>query len=134
MKRLINDLIRDEGMRLKPYKDTVGKLTIGVGRNLDDNGITEQEALQLLMNDIHVSKSELSKLDWFNDLSDRRQEAIINMHFNLGLTRLLTFKNMIAALERKEFGIAADEALNSKWSRQVGARSVRIANIIRYGV
>ena len=133
MTKLERELIRDEGLRLKPYLDSVGKLTIGVGRNLDDNGITESEAKAMLRNDIANSITELQRFGWYNRLDSRRKDAIINMHFNLGLPRLLSFKNMIAALDEQDFKRAADEALDSKWAQQVGERALRIANILRYG-
>lgn len=133
MNKLERELIRDEGLRLKPYYDSVGKLTIGVGRNLDDNGISESEALIMLRNDIANSQQELERFSWFRQLDSRRKDAILNMHFNLGLPRLLSFKKMIAALEQGEWDKAADEALNSLWAEQVGERAVRISSIIRYG-
>ena len=133
MNRLEKDLVRDEGLRLKPYLDTVGKLTIGYGRNLDDNGINEDEALAMLRNDIQVSRKELSAYGWFTRLDERRQEALINMHFNLGLPRLLTFRKMIAALDAQQYTKAANEALDSRWAQQVGERAVRIARIIKEG-
>lgn len=131
MNRLQRELIRDEGLRLKPYHCTAGKLTIGVGRNIEDNGITEQEALYLLDNDITTSRRELSAYRWFVNLDVRRQEAVINMHFNLGLPRLLSFKKMIAALEEGRYEQAANEALDSRWATQVGERAVRIAQILK---
>lgn len=133
MNKLERELIRDEGLCLKPYFDTVGKLTIGVGRNLDDNGISEAEALMMLRNDIANSQQELECFSWFRQLDSHRKDAILNMHFNLGLPRLLSFKKMIAALEQGKWDKAADEALNSRWAEQVGERAVRISLIIRYG-
>lgn len=133
MNKLEKDLIRDEGLRLKPYRCTSGKLTIGVGRNIEDNGISEEEALVMLRNDIATSRRELSAYAWFRQLDESRQGAIINMHFNLGLPRLLTFRKMIAALEAGNYKRAADEALDSRWAVQVGERAVRIARILRGG-
>lgn len=124
-------LVRDEGLELKPYTDTVGKLTIGVGRNLDDNGITEDEAIYMLRGDIQRSRQELSKFHWWRNLDTERRDVLVNMHFNLGLPRLLTFKNMIAALEFGDYKTAADEMLDSKWADQVGERAVRLAKIMR---
>lgn len=122
------DLVRDEGLRLKPYRDTVGKLTIGVGRNLDDVGISDAEAGHLLGNDISGVLADLDRaLPWWRGLSEARQRALANMCFNLGLTRLQGFKKMLAALEAGDWPAAAREALDSKWARQVGARATRIA-------
>jgi lysozyme len=132
MNDLINDLIRDEGMVLKPYTDTVGKVTIGVGRNLDDNGISEDEALIMLRNDIQTAELELHRnLPWLAYKPEQIQRALVNMCFNMGWPRLSGFKKMIAALERDDFETAAAEALNSRWARQVGDRSRRIAKLIR---
>ena len=88
MERLTNQLIIDEGLKLKPYRCTSDKLTIGVGRNLQDNGITEGEAKFLLKNDIsRVAGECMYEFDWFSGLSERRKEAIINLVFNMGLTK-----------------------------------------------
>jgi len=84
MTKLTEQLTRHEGLRLKPYADTVGKLTIGVGRNLDDVGITEDEALMMLENDIKIARDELlSHFPAFNSLHDARLDCLINMVFNM---------------------------------------------------
>ena len=133
-KLLINYLREDEGLRLKPYRDTVGKLTIGYGRNLDDVGISRQEAHKLLEHDVHRTLINLEiKFRWWNSLTSKRQCAVANMGFNLGIKGLLGFEKMLAALEAKDYDLAADEALDSKWAKQVGARAERIANLIRQG-
>lgn len=131
LNQLEKELKRDEDLRLKPYRDSVGKLTIGVGRNLDDNGIREDEAINMLRNDIQQSRQELAPYHWYRMLDSRRKDVLINMHFNLGLPRLLTFKNMIAAIECGDYATAADEMLDSKWANQVGERAVRLARIMR---
>jgi lysozyme len=134
IERLIEDLKHDEGLRLKPYRCTAGKLTIGVGRNLDDVGIFEAEADYLLGNDIASVAADLDRaLPWWRELSDARQRALANMAFNLGLSRLLGFKNMLVALHGGEFDRAADAALSSAWASQVGDRSKRIAAMFREG-
>lgn len=124
-------LIEHEGVRAFPYRDTVGKLTIGVGRNLDDNGLSDDEIHCLLENDIDTAMNELEKQDWYNLQPESVQLALINMCFNLGITRLLGFKKMIAALRDKNYLIAAEEALDSKWASQVKGRAVEVANMIR---
>lgn len=126
-------LIRHEGLRLKPYKCTAGKLTIGVGRNLDDNGITEAEARMMLNYDIEMSRAPLLKLKWFTELNTPRQDAVINMVFNLGFPRFMKFKKTIAYLEAKDYENAAVEMLNSTWAKQVGDRAVELAAIILSG-
>jgi lysozyme len=134
VKALTNELVRDEGMRTKPYLCTAGKLTIGVGRNIEDVGITEDEARYLLENDIRRVEGELDQaFPWWRQLSDRRQRALANMAFNLGAQRLRGFAKMIKALAGAQYEEAARQALDSKWSRQVGARAERIAAMIREG-
>lgn len=133
-KQLSKELIRDEGLRHDPYEDTVGKLTIGVGRNLDDKGISTEEAHLLLRNDIWDVVEDLDReLPWWVHLSDNRQRALANMCFNLGITRLLGFRKMFAAFERGDYYNAAYEATNSKWATQVGVRASRIEALIRQG-
>lgn len=125
-------LTKHEGLRLKPYKDTVGKLTIGIGRNLDDLGISKEEALFLLENDIaRVIAQCRQSFPWFDSLSPRRQAAIASMVFNLGLRGFMGFKKMITAIEQGDFDMAAIEMLDSKWSEQVGQRATELAHIIK---
>lgn len=133
MTKLEQQLIKHEGLRLQPYLDTVGKWTIGVGRNLSDNGISESEALLMLRNDIATAERELMSQSWFNALDAVRKDVMINMCFNIGLTRLLGFKNMIAALTVHDYDKAATEMLDSKWARQVGNRAIELSNIMRSG-
>ena len=134
MGNLTDDLIRHEGFRRKPYRDTVGKLTIGVGRNLDDLGISEDEALFLLNNDITRVRTELVyAFRWFPKLNDVRRDVITNMAFNLGVPRLKRFKNMIRNIENADWVGAADEMLDSKWARQVGRRAKELSARMRMG-
>lgn len=112
-------LIRHEGLRLKPYHCTAGKLTIGIGRNLEDVGITEAEARMMLRYDIESRRSQLLKFPWFREMNEPRQDAILDMSF-MGVGRLLEFVKMIKALERGDFKTAAQEMLNSRWALQVG--------------
>jgi lysozyme len=133
--KLILELRRDEGVRNKPYRDTVGKFTIGVGRNLDDVGLRYDEIDYLLKNDINDIVRQLGNtIPWvFTILNDVRQRAIINMAFNLGVAGLLQFKTMLTALKSGLYDEAADAALHSKWAIQVGDRAKRIAEMIRNG-
>ena len=134
LNKLIKELTRDEGYRQHPYQDTVGKLTVGIGRNLDDVGITRQEAEFLAKQDILRAAVELdSNLPWWESTGPVRQRALLNMCFNLGITRLLGFKKMLAALEDGRWADAASEAMDSKWARQVGARAGRIATMLEEG-
>ena len=132
--QLVKDLKRDEGVKLFPYHCTGGKLTIGIGRNLEDRGITVEEAEVLLGNDIDICIGDLvENLPWFTKLSNGRRRALVNMRFNLGMAGLLKFKKMLTALELGAYYAAAAEALDSKWASQVGERAQRIAELIRKG-
>lgn len=132
--KLAEQLKKHEGLRLKPYIDTVGKLTLGIGRNLEDKGVTEQEALFMLNNDVDYFYSKLcQRIDWMKNLDDARQNVLVNMAFNLGITGLMTFKKMLLACEHGNFKIAATEMLNSKWAEQVGYRANELAEQMRTG-
>lgn len=131
---LKSELVRDEGLRLKPYRDTVGKLTIGVGRNLDDVGITKDEAMHLLECDIKRVKTDLDRaLLWWRGMDEVRQRVLVNMAFNLGITRLMGFKNTLAAMQAGNYADAAKGMLASKWATQVGARATRLAAMMVEG-
>lgn len=132
MSRLIEQLKKHEGLELKPYHDTEGVLTVGYGRNLSE-GITEEEAEILLMNDIEKAAKEAEKLPFFDSLNMARKAVIINMLFNLGLPRFLGFKKTIAAIEAQDFKAAAAEMLDSKWAQQVGARAEELAQQMKWG-
>jgi lysozyme len=127
-------LIRHEGLRLRPYIDTVGKTTIGVGRNLDDRGISESEALFLLDNDIDMSIDELrARFEWFDELSEVRQRVLVDMTVNLGMPKLLGFKRTLAAIKRGDYVAAAAGMMASRWATQVGRRAHRLAAMMREG-
>lgn len=127
-------IIKHEGLVLKPYRCTAGKLTIGVGRNLEDVGITRGEAMLLLSNDIQSARSDaLNAFPWYSRLNHPRQAVVISMIFNLGLAGFQAFKKMIAAIEGEEFGKAADEMLSSRWAGQVGKRATELATMMRRG-
>lgn len=130
---LKEQLRRDEGLRLKPYKDTLGILTIGVGRNLDDVGISAVEADFMLDNDIAARRESLSRFEWFTALDEVRQGVVINMSF-MGIPRLLAFTKMIQALEVQDWERAAGELLDSKYAQQVGNRAHRLARQLITGV
>jgi len=130
---LRQQLIRHEGLRLFPYVDTVGKITIGVGRNLTDRGLSHHEVRALLDTDINDALNALAVFPWFTTLDPIRQRALVDLCFNLGLPRLRTFKNMLAALERRDWPRAARELLASRYASQVGRRAITIARMLETG-
>lgn len=159
MHKLVAELTRDEGLRLRTYRCTAAKLTIGIGRNLDDVGIGESEArifdcataaqalayvkrhgvtrLQaesLFANDIVGCERDLDRrLPWWRTLDDVRQRVLLNMCFNLGISRLLGFRNTLRMIERRAFEDAAAGMLQSLWARQVGDRALRLSAMMRTG-
>ena len=136
MNELIEQLRLHEGVRSKVYLCSEGYETIGVGRNVSESGIglSDDEIAYLLANDSARCEQEIAeRFDWFDDLDPVRQDAIIDMAFNLGITRLSQFQNMLRALSESRFSDAATEALDSRWARQVGQRAQTVAEMIRTG-
>ena len=121
MDRVKAQLVRHEGLRLRPYRCTAGKLTIGIGRNLDDCGISQSEAYVMLINDIMNCEKQLqSKIpDIYNGLDEVRKSVLLNMCFNLGINGLLGFKNTLAFVKVGDWERAANNMLVSKWAKQV---------------
>lgn len=130
---LLDQLRRDEGERKFPYVDTVGKTTIGVGRNLSDKGLSLAEIDFLLQNDVDEVEKSLTQFSWYTDLDDVRQAAVANMCFNLGLHGLLGFPSAIHFLSVKDYDSAAEQIMDSLAARQLPARYGRIAEQIRTG-
>lgn len=125
---------RFEGLRLKPYTCPAGKLTIGYGHNLEDNGITQEMAEELLKTDLAYARMEVgAKIPWSVKLCDARQFVLVDMCFNMGISRLLTFKKMLAALKEGYYERTSLEMLDSKWAKQVGKRATKLAEIMRTG-
>ena len=134
MENITQQLIRHEGVRLKPYKDSVGKLTIGIGRNLDDVGITENEAMTMLRNDVIRCEIEvIDNVQFFSLLDQVRRDVLTNMCFNMGIVRLLGFKKMLHALSQCDHVKASEEMLDSKWARQVGIRATELVYQMKTG-
>jgi lysozyme len=132
--RLYAQLENDEGRRKKPYRCTAGKLSIGVGRNLEDRGLRDDEIDLMLKNDVAESIGECRRLfRMFDSLSAVRQEVLVNMMLNLGYSRLAGFKKMHAALEDGNWGEASRQMLDSKWASDVGRRADRLAEAMRTG-
>ena len=135
--KLIKMLKKHEGVESHAYKCSENKITIGVGRNVDKSGglgLSEDEVDYLLQNDIdRVSRELDSEYEWFAGLDDVRQDAMIDISFNLGQTRLRAFKNALAAMSKGDWRAAADEFMDSRWSAQVGNRAKELTNMIRTG-
>ncbi len=136
MSKLVAQLKRHEGVKSHAYKCTANMITVGVGRNIDENGgigLSDDEINYLLENDIKRCKQELISLSWFIDLDSVRQDAIVNLCFNLGLTRLMGFKNAMAAMAEGDYERAADEFYDSRWAKQVKSRADEVCEMIRTG-
>lgn len=133
MSKLEDMLTRHEGCSLKPYVDSVGKETIGIGRCLEDVGISKDEALYLLKNDITRCQLEANSFPWFKTIDDTRQDVVVSMIFNLGLGGFSKFKKMIDAIAANDFKTAAKEMLQSAWAKQVGKRAYELSEMMRTG-
>jgi lysozyme len=132
--RLRTQLKRHEGLRLHPYRDSVGVLTIGYGRNLEATGINEDEAEYLLSHDIdRAVRGLLARYAWFGALDPVRQAVLVNMAFNLGLSSLAGFTGTLAAVASGDYETAAAHMLASKWAAQVGGRARELAVQMRTG-
>ena len=132
IQRLISQLRIYEGEKLKPYVDTVGKITIGNGRNLTDKGIRDDERALMLSNDVNDAITLARQFSWFALLDDVRQEIIVNMCFNMG-TRILSFQKMLSAMSIHDYNNAAEEMKDSKWFVQVGERGQRLYDAMKKG-
>ena len=127
-------ILSHEGLRLKPYVDTVGKITIGVGRNLTDVGISQSEAMVLFENDLERARNDLfNALPWAAHIDETRQMVLLDMCFNLGLHGLLTFTDTLELVSQGLYTDAADAMLRSRWATQVGARATTLAAMMRTG-
>ena len=132
--KLKNLLVQHEACRNFPYTDTTGHLSIGVGRNLSDRGISTVEALLLLDDDILYFSSKLySLVDFFDKLDENRQIVLVDMCFNLGVNGFLGFQSMLKALESGDYDSAAKEILASKAAEQCPERYQRLSSIMRTG-
>lgn len=123
-----------EGRRKFPYVDTVGKISLGVGRNLTDVGVSDATIDQMLDEDIGRAWSDLSKaLPWTSNLDPVTQRVLWDLTFNMGIAGLLGFHDMLGALKAGRKGEAADHLLASKYAKQVGQRAVTLAQMMRTG-
>jgi lysozyme len=137
---LTQQLKRDEGVRSTAYKDSLGYLTIGVGRLIDERrigaGLRKDEIDYLLANDINDRIEQLQKKlgQWFTNLDQVRQGALLNMAFQLGVDGVLSFKNTLSLIEQGNYEGAAQQMLLSKWAQQTPNRANRVAEQIKTGV
>lgn len=131
---LRREIVAVEGLKLTLYRCTAGKLSIGIGRNLEDRGISDDEAELMFRNDIAAIERELDRVvPWWRTLADGRRRALINMAM-MGVPRLMGFKRMLAALQAGDWPAAAAEARNSKWARDVqSARVDMVCNLLLEG-
>jgi len=133
LETLRQNLIKNEGIKLFPYRDMFNNLTIGAGRNLDSVGISKDEALFLMNNDIQKSINFLSEFPWWNELNELRKIILTEMCFNLGATKFKEFKKMIDALGSKNYTLAAKEMMDSSWAREVKERAANLSFLMREG-
>ena len=133
--RIKAQLVRHEGLKLKPYRCTAGKLTIGIGRNLDDCGISQKEAYAMLERDILDCEQRLLEEipNIYNNLDEVRQSVLLNMCFNLGIKGLMGFKNTLSFIAAGDWERAANGMLASKWAKQVGRRAIELSELMRKG-
>lgn len=120
MDNLQNCLINHEGLKKFPYFDTNGNQTIGIGRNLTTKGLSVNECIYLMNNDMQECTQELKIYSWFCELDQVRQEVIIELCFNIGIHGVLEFQNTIKSLEQKDWESASNNLLNSEWANEVG--------------
>lgn len=132
--QLARDVQQAEGLRLKAYQDSVGVWTIGYGTNLQEVTIDESMAARWLAQKLAQAERELEAFGWYAALSTTRQRALVELVYNMGLTRMLSFVKMLQALRERAYTVAAAELVDSTWARQVGpTRSRRLAEMLRNG-
>ena len=133
MNKLTSLIAKHEGLRLKPYQDSVGVWTVGYGHNCQDKPISKDIAERLLEDDIDDAIQDCQTFNWFNHLTEVRQSVVIDMVFNMGLTRFKGFTKTIKYLETGNPGYASHEMLESKWADQVGGRAAELSRMMRTG-
>ena len=132
--RLLASLRHHEGKRLRAYKDTEGKLTIGYGHNLDANGIPEWVAEALLDSQLYRYAFDTTRVvPSFHQLTDARQEVLVEMVFNMGVNGLAGFKRTLGYIEAQDWDKASTEMLDSVWATQVGTRAKRLSRKFQAG-
>jgi lysozyme len=130
MDDLIACLVLHEGAKRYAYPDSLGNISIGIGRNIDKKGgrgLSLDEQMYLLNNDIIMCRTQLKSMPFYQIQDDVRKDALVEMCFNLGFSNLLGFKNMISDLDEKLYISAVRCARESKWATQIS--SSRLDNI-----
>ena len=124
---------KSEGLSYLPYKCPTGHLTIGYGHNLE-HGISIEAAELLLRQDIEIATKQVKNaFIWWPKLTEARFYVLVDMTFNMGISRLCGFKKMLAAMEQGDYQTAAKEMLESKWAGQVNRRAVELSKIMQTG-
>jgi lysozyme len=118
-------LLDFEGMVLTAYRCKSNLLTIGVGRQIENRGITEEEALYLLENDIKETIAQLDK-HWavWTSFPPKAQHVCVDLVFNMGINTFMSFRKTRSYMELGEWEKAGDELLNSQYAKQVGRRAI----------
>ena len=129
---ILDQLVRDEGYRATAYKDSRGYLTVGIGFLIDPTvpgaGLTIEESKAVLDIKVKAVRDTLTThLPWFKNLDVVRQEALVNMTYNMGFIHLIGFHNTLSLIEKGQYAGAGTEMLQSAWAKQVGDRAVRLA-------
>jgi lysozyme len=131
-KTIKNQLVEHEGLRLKPYKCTAGKLPIGVGRNIEDVGISKSEAMQMLDNDITMCVHDLESVFVnFYSLPENIQHVLINMRFQLGPKRFRGFRMMISAVKDEDWQEMVRQMKDSAWYGQTTNRANDLIRMVQ---
>jgi len=142
LQRLREDLEDDEGIKYEIYLDHLGLPTFGIGhlvREDDpeygaevDTPVSEERVADVFEQDIRITIEDCERLyDDFHDLPDEAKLIIANMCFNLGYPRLSKFKGMKRGVDARDWHMAADEMVDSRWYRQVTNRADRLVERMR---
>ena len=123
-----------EGRRLRAYQDTVDVWTIGYGTNLQELEIGDELATEWLYDALRKAEVSAGGYPWYKELNQPRREVIVEMIYNLGLTRFDKFAKVKKALSESNWKVASEEMLASVWAEQVGVRALRLATQMRNGV
>lgn len=138
---MIHNLLEyEEGYREKPYLCSEGYPTIGIGKRIGRKGdnvkrfdftCPKSVAYAWLDEELKSISAELNKHLWFTNLSDDRRCIVVSMAYQMGLSGLFKFKNMIKHLSNENYERAAKEALNSRWAKQTPQRANRHTEVLK---